>query len=94
MNIQEIVNSGASVQIVVNALDLKEAFLAWNTELNNQTQQQQPEDKLVTLKEVTKLLCVDKTTLWRWHKTGYLVKSKVGRKVYYKMSDVEKLMED
>ncbi|EJW89635.1 hypothetical protein EVA_22235 [gut metagenome] len=93
MNIQEIVNSGTAVQIVVNVLDLKEAFIAWNTELNNQ-KQQQPEDKLVPLEDVIKLLRVDKTTLWRWHKTGYLVKSKVGRKVYYKMSDVEKLMED
>lgn len=93
MNIQEIVNSGTAVQIVVNVLDLKEAFIAWNTELNNQ-KQQQPEDKLVPLEDVIKLLRVDKTTLWRWHKTGYLVKSKVGRKVYYKVSDVEKLMED
>ena len=32
MNINEILRSGANVQLVINALDLKEAFLQWNAE--------------------------------------------------------------
>jgi hypothetical protein len=31
--------------------------------------------------------------LWRWKKTKYLVPSKVGNSVYYKLSDIEKLLE-
>ena len=30
-------------------------------------------------------------TLWRWNKEGYLVSAKVGSKVRYKLSDVERI---
>ena len=41
--------------------------------------------------ETAKRLQVDRSTLWRWNKEGYLVSTKVGSKVRYKLSDVERI---
>lgn len=91
MNIQDILKNGANVQLVINALDLKEAFLQWNEELRQQ--QPQEEKQYLTAQETAERLNVDLSTLWRWDKTGYLKKVKLGNKPYYRVSDIKKLME-
>lgn len=91
MNIKEIINSDKKVQIVINAIDLKEAFLQWVSE--NQCNSQKKEESYLTTQETAKKLGVDKSTLWRWNKTGYLNKIKLGNKPYYRVSDINKLME-
>ena len=35
---------------------------------------------------------VDKSTLWRWAKAGYLIPIKIGTKTRYRRSDVQKLL--
>lgn len=92
MNVQELMNTGANVQIVINALDLKEAFLQWADELKQSVQIKQ-EEKYWTVKETAQRLAVDVSTLWRWDKQGYLVPVKLGRKVLYKESDIIKVLE-
>lgn len=92
MNISSILDSCANVQLVINALDLKEAFLQWCEETKSKDTSQ-PE-KYLTANETAKHLGVDISTLWRWDKTGYLTKVRVGGKVRYRLSDVTKLMED
>lgn len=92
MNIIELIRSGANVQLVINALDLKEAFLQWNEEMKH-TEPVQKEDAYLTAKETADKLCVDLSTLWRWDKSGYLKKIKVGNTVRYRQSDVLNLME-
>ena len=52
-----------------------------------------PSPKYLTANETAKHLGVDISTLWRWDKTGYLTKVRVGGKVRYRLSDVTKLME-
>ena len=42
--------------------------------------------------EVAAKLCVSHATLWRWARDGYLVPKKVGRRVLYLKSDVERLI--
>lgn len=37
-------------------------------------------------------LHVDKSTLWRWAKIGYLVPIEVGGKRFYKQSDIDKIL--
>lgn len=91
MNISELLNNGTNVQIVVNFLDLKEAFLQWCEE--QKQQQPEEEEQYLTAKETADRLHVDVTTLWRWDKTGYLKKVKLGSKPYYRVSDIKKLME-
>lgn len=46
----------------------------------------------VTTSEVVKRLHVDKSTLWRWRKSGRLKGVKVGKEVSYKESDILKLL--
>ena len=45
----------------------------------------------LTAEETAKRLQVDRSTLWRWNKEVYLVSTKVGSKVRYKLSDVERI---
>lgn len=45
-------------------------------------------DKILTREEVCKLLKVSNTTLFHWHNGKVLVNHKIGRRVYYKKSDV------
>ena len=41
---------------------------------------------------VAEILDVDKSTLWRWKKNGYLVPIEIGGKRRYKMSDVKRIL--
>lgn len=43
-------------------------------------------------KRVSEILEVDRSTLWRWAKCGYLVPIEVGGKRRYKMSDVKRIL--
>lgn len=45
-------------------------------------------DKILTRKEVCKLLKVSTTTLFHWNKNKTLENNKVGRRVYYMKLDV------
>ena len=92
MSISEILRTGANVQLVVNALDLKEAFLQWNEEMRQPNTDAKAES-YISAQETADKLGVDVSTLWRWDKSGYLKKIKVGSKVRYRESDVHKLME-
>lgn len=46
-----------------------------------------------TPKQVSEILNVDLSTLWRWNKSGYLCHVCVGGKRRYRMSDVKALLE-
>ena len=90
MSIIELLKTGANVQLVINALDLKEAFLQWSEE----TRKEEPREEIyLTAKETAEKLGVDVSTLWRWDKAGYLKKIKIGNAIRYRESDVTKLME-
>lgn len=80
------------MQLVINALDLREAFLQWAAEMK-QSEPVHKEEVYLTAKETADKLCVDLSTLWRWDKSGYLKKIKVGNTVRYRQSDVLNLME-
>ena len=92
MNIINFLGTGANIQLVINALDLKEAFLQWNEEMR-QSDTEVKAELYLSAQETADKLGVDVSTLWRWDKLGYLKKIKVGNKVRYRESDVLKLME-
>lgn len=92
MNINEILRSGANVQLVINALDLKELFLEWQAEVEA-NKVKEKEETYKTVEEAAAILRRDRSSLWRWAKSGYLVPIKVGAKSFYRMSDIKKLME-
>ena len=94
MRLNEILTSGANVSFTITATDLKE-FLFEIAEEQAQTKSTVPaqSEKYLTAQETADKLGVDVSTLWRWDKSGYLRKIKVGNKIRYRESDVLKLME-
>lgn len=47
--------------------------------------------EMVSKKNVIVGLGVSHTTLWKWEQSGYLIPVRVGKKVYYRRSDIERL---
>lgn len=92
MSISDILNSGANISITVSVSDLREWILELIAE---QKQQALPieDEVLLTAKETAKKLGVDESTLWRWDRSGYLKKIKIGNVIRYRESDILKIME-
>ncbi len=93
MRIETLLESGANVAITVTPTDLKEFALSLINEAINIGSKQKTPESYLTQKEVAEKLNVSENTLWRWKKIGYLSPAKVGNSVYYKLSDIEKLLE-
>lgn len=95
MDINSIFESGANVTLSVTPADLREFFLAIAKEImdNAPTVKEEPQQEAyLSNDEVAAKLGVSKNTLWRWGRDGYLKPFKVGKKLFYKSSDVEALM--
>ena len=94
MDIREIMrNSSSSQQLfIVSAQDLKNAIDASIQQAIQELMGNMPmSDKLIPLKEVAETLNVSRCTLNRWNKDGYLVPIKIGRKVFYRQNDINKI---
>ena len=75
----------------VSGADLKEfAELLIANAQNELTQAK--EETYLSRESVAKMLDVDKSTLWRWAKTGYLVPVTIGAKIRYRRSDIDNLL--
>ncbi len=75
--------------VVMDLNDLKQVFQSWHQEIIDANTSK--EETYLTAKEVEKHLDVSHSTLWRWDKDGYLKKIKVGNRVCYRHSDVERI---
>ena len=91
MKISEIVNQNVPLQVVVNVADLKELFLDWKEE--SEQNRQKETDILLTPDEVASKYRISKVTLWRWAKGGLLKPVKMGRKSIYRQSDIERVFD-
>lgn len=72
------------------ARELSERILAENS--LQMAEEKDDEDELLTKQEVKEKFNVSDTTLWLWAKKNYLVPVKIGRKVMYRTSDINRLM--
>ena len=75
---------------------MREFFLAIAKEImdNAPTVKEEPQQEAyLSNDEVAAKLGVSLNTLWRWGRDGYLKPFKVGKRVFYKSSDVEALMQ-
>ena len=72
--------------IVVSPADLKEFALEVVNEVLNAAPKQ---ERLYTPQEFAERKHVNKSTLWRWCKTGILKPTRIGGKVFYKESDLK-----
>lgn len=51
------------------------------------------DEEYLTPQQTAEMLGVTTNTLWRWNRDSYLKNVKVGRKLFYKKSDVLKLLD-
>ena len=86
MNMTEI-SSNSHIQLVLNKADLKELFLEWKEE--SELNRKKETETLLTPDEVASKYRISKVTLWRWAKDGLLKPVKMGRKSFYRQSDIE-----
>lgn len=49
-------------------------------------------EKAMTANEVCAMLSVDRSTLYRWDRSGFLVANKIGGKLLYNTEDVRKVL--
>ena len=91
MKISEIVNQNVPLQVVVNVADLKELFLDWKEE--SELNRKKETETLLTPDEVASKYRISKVTLWRCAKDGLLKPVKMGRKSFYRQSDIERVFD-
>ena len=95
MNLQELINSNAIINLTITLDDLR----TFSNELIQSTKKQLEADVIAQQKEtyLTRLetcdfLKVDQSTLFRWAKRGYLMPVEVGGKRVYRMSDLKRIL--
>ena len=93
MQIEKLIQNGANISVTITPTDLKEFAQGLIKEAMEVGGKQKTPEAYLTKKEVAEKLNVSENTLWRWNKSSYLVPSKVGNAVYYKVSDIERLLE-
>ena len=74
-----------------NVADLKELFLDWKEE--SELNRKKETETLLTPDEVASKYRISKVTLWRWAKDGLLKPVKMGRKSFYRQSDIERVFD-
>lgn len=104
MDILNLVQSGANVQLSVSAYELTqfaenlikrtmdEQRIIMVAQAEQQTRQEKDGDSYLTVQEAAKMCNVCPTTLYAWKKNGYLVPCKIGRSNRYALSDIQKLL--
>ena len=90
-----IQGSNAHVRLEVSGEDL----LAFSNDLINRAKdelttivEESRKERFLSKEEVKQLFGVCDATLWHWGKKNYLKPIKVGNKVRYRMSDVQKIL--
>lgn len=90
----ELVENYPNLTISVKCSDLLEAFrsiIEENKILSEKITSSESTEIYLNEEEVCEILKVSHSTLWRWHKTLYLVPVNIGRKIRYKKSEVEEI---
>ncbi len=95
--IANLLTSGANVSVTVSVAELREFFRECLNEVQAEREKyisdHAKDSEMLSIQETMEKLQCSKPTLWRWQKSRYLVPVKVGRKLFYRASDVSKLIE-
>ena len=95
MYLDELLKQGANVTLAIEAEDLREFAQAIAEQTRNEIERDLAENRsevYYTANQTTRILSVDKTTLWRWNKRNYLKPIKVGGLLRYRKSDIDKIL--
>jgi len=94
--IQECLQNNVDVNLTVKASDLMAfgQYLIDNASRDAVEQKRiKDEEVFYSVDEVMKVLNIkNRTTIWRWQKSGYLVSVKVGKMCRYRKSDVDAIL--
>lgn len=96
MNLYDLLQDNSSLNVTINAGQLVEVIDYCVNKTRKDLEQQITDANTETYPspdQVAKILDVDKSTLWRWKKQGYLIPIEIGGKRRYRMSDVKKILE-
>lgn len=96
VNIPELVEKCTNFSVTVEASDLKHFadYLIDRTKKNlEEVVLSDKAESYPTVKQVSEMLNVNASTLWRWNQKGYLKHIEFGGGRRYKMSEVKALME-
>ena len=95
MNINEVLKTGVNLTVSVGINELRE----WHREVIADTRRELEEivlsdkaETYPTINQVSEILSVDLSTLWRWNKKGYLKTIEIGGSRRYKMSAVRAIL--
>lgn len=94
--LDQIAEGAPGVMLVVSAADLKNVVGEMCRAHYRQTEDailKHREHPTMTRREVARALNITLSTLWRWAKDGYLVPVKIGTKVLYRASDIDRMLE-
>lgn len=90
----ELAKSCPDLTISIKCSDLLDAFrciIEENKIKSDKISKEESVEIYLNEEEVKKILEVSHATLYRWHKSGYLVPINIGRKIRYKKSEVEEI---
>jgi predicted DNA-binding transcriptional regulator AlpA len=96
VNLLEVAKENPDLIVSLKLGDLLEfgqSIAAASREEQPATITQQEEEKYLTRTEVMEIFGISSATLWRWSK-DYLVPEKIGNSVRYRLSDIQKRMEE
>ena len=91
----ELAEENRNIVVSISLADLIECNEALIRRAKAELEQQVTDAAAETYPSVAKvaeILDVNKTTLWRWAKSGYLVPIEVGGKRRFRMSDVQQIL--
>lgn len=92
MSLIDLINSGTNVSFTITAKDLHDVINYTVSETRKELEQLIADERsevYMSPNEVSEMLNVSLTTLWRWSKRGYLIPLEIGGKRKYKKSDVK-----
>ena len=91
-NVEESLQTKQFIQYQLNKEDLETVLTKLVERIIERYEVAKREPKL-TIKQVSQRLSVDPSTLWRWERDGYLIPTRLGRKVLYNESDIAAIEE-
>ena len=91
MSLYDILNDTPSLNVTISGGQLLEAIEEAIRKAKKEFTPEKSEEYL-TISDTCRKLDVDRSTLWRWAKSGYLKPIEIGGKRKYRASDIEKIL--
>ena len=86
---EELLKGEERTNVVISSKDFKEILDMFYAK----KQEEEDETKYLTRQETADYLCCDPATLWKLEQKQKLLPTRLGRRVYYRKSDVVRCLE-